>query len=187
MFQKQVATITRDHFRTHLREALDGINDQFAATDQVPLDLPKMFDTRSLVGGRAGLERNSTPALAIHCDTKALATDTSSMWDYVYSGKILGVFIANSADLVEDICERYGGAMEWLIRTHLHITHASANFQIVEMLFDQSQFFGAALVPDPKNPNSSGYWFDGFQIDLHWAVAENGPFQHDATLGIDEP
>lgn len=177
MFHEQIAIVTRDHARAHLKDYLDRINAQF--DEKVNLPLPKTFDTASLVGGRAGVERNTTPALALDCYDKQAATDTMGLWDYAYLGRFLGVIAANSADTAEKVTKRYAAAIELYIKEHLHLPHATAPFQVIEFQFDHGTFFGAAMVPDPNNPSSAGYWFDGFQIDCHWLVSENGPFQHE--------
>lgn len=159
-----------------MRGVLDQINEQF--TDKVSLPLPKTFDTASLVGGKAGVERATTPALALDCSDKQIATDTLNLWDYTYTGRFLGVISASSAEIAEKTTKRYAAAIELFVRNHLSLPHTSAPFLIVEFGFDRETFFGAALVPDPTNPKSSGYWFDGFQIDVHWNVSEGGPSQH---------
>lgn len=178
MFHEQIAIITRDHAREHMRDLLDRVNAQF--DDKVSLPLPKSFDTASLVGGRAGVERSTTPSLALDCYDKQVSTDPISLWDYAYLGRFLGVIAAGSAEVAEKVTKRYAAAIEVFINEHLTMPHATAPFTIIEMRFDHTTFFGAAMVPDPKNPQAAGYWFDGFQIDMHWLVSENGQFQHEA-------
>lgn len=175
MFHEPVATIIRDHARTHLRDYFDQVNAQF--TDRVALVLPKSFETASLVGGVAGASRETLPAFALDVYDKRAAEDAADIWTYLYDARFLGLVGGQSSSSVEKATKRYAAAMEMFVRQHQHPMTVVGNtqpFLIAEFLHVRTSFFGAAQVSE----QDIAYWIDGFQIDATITVSENGPSQH---------
>lgn len=173
MFFEQIATITRDHARTHLREYLDAVNALYA--DKVSLVLPKSFEVSSIVGGMAGVSRATLPAYAVDTYTKTLATDVEDLNTYLYGGHFMGLVGGENQRGVEKVVKRHGAAVEMFIREHKLMPHDDIYpFLIVEFIFNRIEFFGAASL----EKEGRDFWIDGFRIDCSWRVSEIASGQH---------
>jgi hypothetical protein len=184
VFFAQIAALTRDHHRTHIREYLDLVN--LTYDRPIALELPKQYDTTTILGGVVGVSRETLPAYTCFAFRKLLSSTNENLWTYQYEGRLNAMFAAATADQVEDITKRHQAATELFITRHgligQHLKDAdplsATNFLIVEMIFQSSAFFGAAQVKGSATDDAI-YWIDGFQTDIVWTVSENGPGQHD--------
>ena len=170
----------------HLEAALAAAN---ALLDKpVTVVMPKAFDISSMVGGRTGLAgRESLPSLSIDAAEKVFAGVTEdNLWEFVYSGELLGMVAARSADEAESIAKCYVAACETIINSHQRAPFsASFNedalpFRITEFGWNRSTRFGAAQNTDTSEGQRAGamYWVDGFRTSVFWRVSEGGPGQH---------
>lgn len=172
MFFEQIATFTRDHHKEHMREYLNVVSGLYAS--KVPLILPKSYEVSSLVGGLAGVSRQTLPAYSVDAYTKALATDTDDLNTYVYGGHFLGLVGGENQNGIEKLVKRHGAAVEMFVREHRYFPHDEAPFMIVEFVFNRVEFFGAAAV----EKDGKQFWIDGFRIDVGWRVSEQASDQH---------
>lgn len=186
MFGEAIARITRDHCMEHLEVLLAAAN--ALLEKPVTLQMPKTFDISSIVGGRTGVAgRETLPSLSIDAPTKAYEGITEDdLWEFVYTGQILGMVSARSVDEAENIAKCYIAAMEQFVRLHLHAPFSASfnesglTFSIVEFGWTRSNRFGAANLADTSEGQRPGatYWVDGFRLDVFWRVSERGPEQH---------
>jgi hypothetical protein len=174
MFQKDIAKITADHLRTHIKVYLDQVN---AAYDKlVTLEVPQTIDVASMAGGVMAVRLDKLPAYGVDCIGKAVAVTTDDLIEYQYDGHIAGTIVASDRDTADDLVKRHERAVETFIRDHQFL-HQPQNlgFTLREMGFLSANFSGALLenVDDTKE-----IWLAGFVINLGWITSEDGPRQH---------
>jgi hypothetical protein len=187
VFNHLVAGITRDHCREHLRDYLDEINALYS--DRASLEMPKRMDIASLVGGVAGVSRETLPALAFDAPNKTFLgfdADHDDLFTYSYQGVISGMVAGADTETVERRAERTAAAVELFVRDHLRLPMPDTGpvppgsdwpFLIVEFAFVRSKRMGAGKVDDAGRPT----WIDGFVVEVQWTTSENGARQHEET------
>lgn len=176
MYQEQLAKLTSDHIRTHIKAYLDDIAADFTGAETVPLLVPKRIEPASVVGGMISDFDKLLPQYAIDVLGKANSTDDSALWTYEYAGQINGLVNAGSQDAVDKLIKRHEAAVERFIREH-RLLHQESNdrFSIVEFVFAGSDFSGAE---DLGEQDGSQLWLAGFSINVSWFTSEDGPDQH---------
>lgn len=186
MYGDQIARITRDHCLAHLEALLDAANGLL--DKPVTLIMPRTFDISSYVGGRTGVAgRETLPSLSIDAPNKVFAGVTEdNLWEFNYTGQVLGMVAARSGDEAESIAKCYVGAIETYINSHQHapfddtFNESGLPFRIAEFGWTRSSRFGATNLADASAGARAGstFWTDGFRTDVFWTVSESGPGQH---------
>ena len=176
MYQEQLAKLTADHLRTHIKAYLDIVDAMFAGNDNVPLLVPKTIEPASLVGGMVTAFDKILPQYGIDVMGKQLAASDDSLWSYEYAGQINGLVHGGSQEAVDKLVKRHAAAVELFIRNH-RVLHQEDNLQyrVVEFVFVASDFSGAE---DLGEHDSGPIWLAGFSINVSWFTSEDGPNQH---------
>jgi hypothetical protein len=178
MFQEEVADLTADHLREHIRALLDEISAHY--DDGVQLVTPKSIETDNLVGGVYSSKVGSMPAYAVDIINKTFAGESpEGLWIYAYDGHIAGIVSGSSEEVVNKSVKRHEAATELFVKRHefMHALESpkGQDFRLRELGFTGAAFSGAEMVDEENNRQT---WIAGFRIDLLWLVSEFGPTQH---------
>jgi hypothetical protein len=176
MFHEQIAKLTADHLRTHIKVYLDSISAEYSGTDKVTLTVPKSIDPASVVGGLMTEFDQTLPQYGIDVLNKALGEDIEGLFTYNYFGQINGLVSSTSRDSVDKLCSRHARACETFIREHqLMHEQSNANFSVLAFAFVGIDFSGAENL---GSIDDREVWVAGFSINVVWATSEDGAFQH---------
>ena len=174
MFQKQLATITRDDLRLHIEGYIGEVNDWY----DTPISnvLPKRIELASMAGGVFAAPEDQLPYYGVDCITKQIAQRPDNLFCYEYNGHIAGLVSAGSRDGVDDLVKLHSAAVELFVRNHalLH-QFVNPNFSILEFGFLANTFSGAEprFIEDNRE-----LWIAGFEVTTFWHTSEDGPRQH---------
>lgn len=172
MFQEQIAKLTAEHLRTHIRDYLDTIDSKFSGTDKVELRTPQI-DVRSLAGGLLVADLDKIPRYSVDCINKSLMQSTDSLWTYQYEGSIAGLISAGDLTSSDRMVKRHAGAVELFLKQHQFFKGISQgdDFLVIELAFSSTNLSGSMEV-------EKDLWVAGFSTSIFWAVSEDGPGQH---------
>lgn len=177
MFQEEIADLTADHLRTHIKAYLQAVQALHGGT--IKLQVPKTIETANLVGGVYNTSTGKMPAYAIDVLNKTFAGNPENLWLYNYEGHIAGVVAGLDEKSVNLIIKRHEEAAEKFVREHLNlhglVSLIGSDFTIIEFAFIGAAFSGAEEL---DTTNDVTTWIAGFRIDLNWIVSEPGPSNH---------
>jgi hypothetical protein len=171
MYQEQLAKLTADHLRTHIKAYLAEIAAGFDAKNQVPLVVPKAIETASAVGGLIQDFDKILPRYGVDVFGKDAGATDDSLNSWVYSGQIVGVVHGSSQSSVDKIVKRHMAAVELFIARH-RLLHLEKNnyYSILNFGFVANETSGAEAIGD--------LWIAGFTFECIWITSEYEAFQH---------
>lgn len=175
MFQEDIAQLTADHLRIHIRDNLEYIESRFP-NDPIKLVFPKSIECASVVGGLFKDFDRILPAYAIDVWGKAEAITIDNLNTYEYMGQVSGLIAANNRTACDKLVKRHAAAVELFIRTH-EFLHEMNNdyFRIIGFLSVDAEFSGAEQIAETK---SGQVWIAGFSFDCVWTTSEAAVTQH---------
>lgn len=170
MYEKQIATVTRAHFDTHLATYLAEVENRLS----INLIPPKSFKITSVVGGI--IQQTNLPAYALDCLTKELSDSVEDLPTYRYGGQITGMVGAYSEEEVDDQAKAHKAVAELFVHRHLYLGNSdTTDFKMLAFARTGSELSGAMQTDiDPENP----YWISAWALTVEWLVSESQPEQH---------
>lgn len=184
-FYRQIAQLTRDHMRDHMRELLDYAETQQDSPVKIPV--PKRFDIATYVGGVVGItvtKRDDFPALALDALTRISAATNENVNAYRYDGQVTGMVTSDNPEVAERQAKGYLTAVDTFCAAHRLFpvpdpaVFPTLDFTILEFVCLRSEHFGAARVEAEIKGSTREVWVDGFRHELAWIVSEPGSGQH---------
>lgn len=176
MFHEQLAKITADHLRSHIKAYLGEVSAGFTGSESTTLIVPKKIDPASVVGGMITEYDKILPQYGIDVLGKTISQDDVALFAYEYAGQINGLVHSGSREAVDRLVKRHATAVELFIRRHQYL-HQPVNtgFKFLEMVFAGIDFSGAE---DLGEHNNRTVWLAGFSINVSWFTSEDGPIDH---------
>lgn len=177
MYQKDLAAITVDHLRTHIKGYLEAVNQAYDRRST--LVTPQAIETASMAGGAMAVTLDKLPAYGVDCIGKVVAPNSENLYTFQYDGHIAGTIVASSRDEADDLVKRHSRAVETFVREHMYIHDTDANvsqyFSLLDFAFVSGNFSGALL---ERSDDDKEIWLAGFIINVFWVTSEDGPRQH---------
>lgn len=174
MFERQIAKITSDHLRTHIKGYLDEVNTWY--DEPVTIVVPKRIEPASMAGGVFAAPLDLLPYYGVDCIGKQPAPRAENAWCYEYTGHIAGLVSSSTRSDVDALVKAHKSAVERFVTKHLFLHQENnSQFSILEFDFLSSSFSGAEM---ERNTDDSEFWIAGFEVDVVWYTSENGPGQH---------
>ena len=176
MFQEDLAYLTSNHLREHIKVYLAAVDARYSGNKKVPLVVPKTIEVASVVGGMMKDFDKILPAYGIDVVNIVAAEDASSLWSYEYLGQINGLVSASSQSLVDAMIKRHANAVERFVREHLFL-HQPTNdyFKIVNFVAGNLEFSGAEELGEVEGKET---WLGAFSLNVSWFTSEDGPSDH---------
>ena len=176
MFQEDIAQLTADHLRTHIRGYLDTVNASYAPTKKITLVMPKDIIVASQIGGLIVEANEVLPQYGIDILGKQIGGTFEDLILYSYNGQINGLVNSTSQQGADTLVKRHARAVEHFVRDHkfLHFEN-NDNFRIMEVQWLGMEVSGAepiGLGPDRE------LWVAGFSHDVVWVTSEDDMAQH---------